>query len=177
MGYAVAQIARRSANQLGNFVGVLELRAIDLDHRAGIPKKDFRGRFHNARLSRTGRTEEQQVTHRTAGRVQSGAEHLEHVNEGLHTFFLPYDLCAQGSVEITRVGASDGWIQLLADGGFHFSDSLSRLAPPHALRVSLSRHPHLEHGKCQTFPQFAPAGNSATSITYKLCTSGDCLKP
>src|SRR5882762_7902872 len=120
MRLAMTQIAWRRANQLGNLVRVLELRAIDLYDRTSIPKKDLRGSFHNARLSRTGRTEEQQVAHRAAGRVQSGAKHLEHVNKGLHALFLPYNLCAQGGVKITRIVASDGGIQLMADGGFHF---------------------------------------------------------
>src|SRR5713101_2150324 len=108
MGLAMTQIARRRANQLGNFVRVLELRAIDLYDRASIPKKDLRGRFHDARLSRTCRTEEQQVAYRAAGRIQSGAKHLKHVNQGLHALFLPYDLCSQGRVKIARVIATDG---------------------------------------------------------------------
>ena len=51
MGLAVAQVAWRRANQLGDFVRVLELRAINLDYRAGVSKQDFRGRFHDSGLS------------------------------------------------------------------------------------------------------------------------------
>ena len=39
MGLAVAQVARRRADQLGDFVAVLELGAVDLDHRAGLPDR------------------------------------------------------------------------------------------------------------------------------------------
>src|SRR6266480_2887214 len=152
MGLAMAQIAGRRTNQLGNLVRVLELRAIDLYDRARIPKKDLGRSFHNARLSRTGWTEEQQVAYRAAGRIQSGTKHLKHVNQGLHTLFLPYDLCSQGRLKITRVIAADGGIQLMADGGFHFINPSSRLAPPNARRVSLSRHQKTVHGECQSCP-------------------------
>jgi len=67
-----------------------------------------------------------------AGRVQSGAKNLEHVHEGLHALFLADDLCPQRRVKITRIAASYGWIQLMADGCFHFINLSSRLAPPNA---------------------------------------------
>src|SRR5258708_11381506 len=95
MCLAVAQVAWRRTNQLGNLVRVLELRAIHFNDRASVPKKDFRCRFHDARLSRAGRTQEQQVAYRTAGRVQSGTKDLKHVNYGLDALFLPDDLGAQ----------------------------------------------------------------------------------
>ncbi len=111
---------------------VLELRAIDLDYRAGVAKEDLGGRFHDARLTRTGRPQEQQVANGAAGRVQSSAKNLEHVHEGLHALFLADDLCPQRRVKITRIAASYGWIQLMADGCFHFINLSSRLAPPNA---------------------------------------------
>src|SRR6267154_2899688 len=117
---------------------VLEFRAIDLDYRAGVPKQDFRSCFHDARLSRSCRPQKKQVSHRTAGRVQSGAKDLKHVYEGLHAFFLTDDLGPQGSVKITSVIAADGWIQLMADGSFHFISPSSRLAPQ-TRRASQSR--------------------------------------
>src|SRR6266567_3238519 len=120
MGFAVAQVAWRRANQLGNLVRVLELRAINLDDCASIPKKDFRCRFHNARLSRTGWTQEQQVSHGTTGRVQTGAKDLKHVYQGLDALFLPDDLGTQRGLKIARIRAADGWIQLMSDGCLHF---------------------------------------------------------
>src|SRR6266852_9395697 len=82
MSLAMAQIAWRRADQLGNFMRVLKLRAIHLDHRPGIPKEDLRGRFHDARLSRPGRPQKQQVPHRTTRRVQSGTENLKTCQQG-----------------------------------------------------------------------------------------------
>jgi len=99
---------------------VLELRAIDLDHRASVPKKDLRSRFHDARFARPCRPQKKEVSHRTAGRIQSGAKNLKHVDEGLYALFLTYNLGSQGSVKIAGVIAADGWIQLMADGSFHF---------------------------------------------------------
>jgi hypothetical protein len=98
----------------------LELRAIDLNDRASVAKENLRSRFHNARLSGTGRAQEQQVPHRAARRVQPGAENLKHIHEGLHALFLPYDLCPQRRMKVTRIVASYRWIQLMADCGFHF---------------------------------------------------------
>src|SRR5436189_2466218 len=132
---------------------VLELRAIDLYHRAGVPKQDFRGRFHNASLSRPGRTQKKQVPHRTAGRVQSSAKNLEHVDEGLHALFLTDDLGTQGGVKITSVIAADGWIQLMADGSFHLINPSTRLAPQSAESVSEPRNGTLLHSGCQTYPK------------------------
>src|SRR5216683_2961782 len=178
MGLAVAQISRRGTNQFGNFVGVLKFRAIDFDHRTGVPKKDLRSRFHDARLSGTGRTEEQQVAHRTAGGVQSGTKHLKHVNQGLYTFFLSHNLCSQRRVKITRVIASDGWIQLMANGSFHFINPSWRPAPPNnAPRVSPSRIIEIVHEECQSFPQLRETKSGANSTTYRNCSSGNCLKP
>src|SRR5437762_11922398 len=106
---------------------VLELRAIDLYHRAGVPKQDFRGRFHNARLSRPGRTQKKQVPHRTAGRVQSSSTNLEHVDERRHALFLTDDLVTQASMKIKSVIIPFGWVQLISVRRFYFSSPATRL--------------------------------------------------
>src|SRR3989475_10915504 len=143
MGFPVAQIARRRADQLGDFMRMLELRAIHLDHRACVPKENLRGRFHDARLARTGRSAEQPVPHATAGRVQSRTETLEHIYQRLNAFLLPDDLGPQRRVKITRIIAAYRWIQFLTDSGFHGIDPSSRPVslnfPSIALRVSASR--------------------------------------
>src|SRR5260370_4710816 len=51
MGFAMAQVAGRRADQLGNFVAVLEFSAVDLDHGARIPEKRFRHGLYHARLA------------------------------------------------------------------------------------------------------------------------------
>ena len=112
MRFAVAQVARRRTDQLGNFVGVLELRAVHLDDRARIAKQDLRGGFHDARLARTSGAEEQQVPYGTAGRAHSGAEDLIQVHDGANAFFLPDDLVAQGVLELLRLDAAKRGIEL-----------------------------------------------------------------
>src|SRR5208282_2772819 len=119
MSFPVSQISWRRTNQLGDLMRVLEFRAIHLNHRARISKQDLCGRFHDSRLSRTRRTEEQQVPHRSSGRVQSRAEHLIQVYECLNPFRLSDDLRAQRSFKVSAVGAANGWIQLLSCGTFH----------------------------------------------------------
>src|SRR6184192_2863081 len=116
---AVAEVARRGANELGNLVGVLKFRAIYLDNRAGIPKQDLRRRFDDAGLSRARRPEKEEVSYGAARRVQSGTEDLVHVDQGLYTFLLANNLGAQGSMKIPRIVAAYGWVQLVAESSSH----------------------------------------------------------
>src|SRR5260370_36601186 len=106
MRFAMPQVARRRADQLGNFVGVLKFRAINLDHGAGIAKKNFGRSFHDTRLPRARRPEEQQVPYRTAWRVQSGPKDLVKVYQRLDTLFLSDNFPLQRGLEIDGVGAA-----------------------------------------------------------------------
>ena len=106
MGFPVSQIAWRRANQLGNLVRVLKLRAIHLNDRARFYKEDFGGRFHNTRLSGTGWTEKQQVPHRAAGGIQARAENLIQVDERLHRLFLAHNLRTERGLKIDRFRAA-----------------------------------------------------------------------
>src|SRR5450755_4249 len=99
-------------------MGVLKLRAIHLDQRARVPKQDLRRRLHNARLTRTGRTQEQQVSHRAPRRVQAGAEHLVQIHQCLYALFLPHNLRAQRCLEFQRICAALIGIQW-KDNVFH----------------------------------------------------------
>ena len=51
MGLAVAQVSWRRADQFGNLVRVLKLRAIHLDERTGISEQDLGRGFDDARLA------------------------------------------------------------------------------------------------------------------------------
>ena len=118
---------------------MLELRAIYFNHCAGVSEENLSRRFYNSRLARTGRTEEQQIAHRPARRIQSSTEDLEHIHKGLHTLFLPDNLCSQGGMEITRIIAADRGIQLLTGGGLHGIHPSSRVTSPNAnARLSLA---------------------------------------
>jgi hypothetical protein len=69
MRLAVAEVSRRRADQLGNFVRVLELGAINLDAGAGVPKQRFGNGFNHARLTGTGGAKKQKIANRAARRV------------------------------------------------------------------------------------------------------------
>src|SRR5260370_28423251 len=117
MSLAMTQIARRRANQLGNFVRVLEFGAIHFYYRARIAKENFRGRFDNARFARAGRAQKQQVADGPSRRVQSRAKDLIEVYERLNALFLADDLGAHGGVEVTRIVAWDRRINLTVAAG------------------------------------------------------------
>src|SRR6476646_6576626 len=76
VGLAMAQVAWRRANQFGDFMAVLEFRAVNLDDRAGIAEERFRNGFHYARLTGAGWAKKKQVSHRTPGSVQPREKHL-----------------------------------------------------------------------------------------------------
>jgi hypothetical protein len=119
MRLAVPEISRRRADQLGNLVRVLELGAINLEHRARIAEQHFRRGFDDARLPRPGGSEEQQVAHGTSRRVQPGAKHLVQIHHRLHRFVLPYDLAAHASIEILGLETSARRVQLSSSPSHH----------------------------------------------------------
>ena len=67
MSLAMAEVSRRRADQLGNFVGVLELGAIDLDAGFGVAEERLGDGLDDARLSGAGRPEEQEVADWASG--------------------------------------------------------------------------------------------------------------
>src|SRR5258708_12464716 len=106
MRLPVSQVSRRRADQLGNLVRVLELRAIDLDARARVTEQRFSPRFHHPRLAGTGRSQKQEIAHWTAGRIQPSQKHLIDFRDLLDRLILPYDLPAQGGFKLTGVIAA-----------------------------------------------------------------------
>ena len=58
LGFAMPQVAGRRADQLSDFVTMLEFRAVDLDHRGRITQQDFRGGLYNASFACSAGTEE-----------------------------------------------------------------------------------------------------------------------
>src|SRR5258706_3580170 len=113
MIFPVPQVSRRRANHLGNFVRVLELRAIHLDYRARVSEQNFSRRFHDARFSRACRPQEQQVPHRTPGRAHPRAVDLIQVHQRADSLFLPDDLASEGGLKLLRLHTSKRGIQCL----------------------------------------------------------------
>src|ERR1700720_3002746 len=100
------QVSWGRADQLGDFVRMLKLRAVDLDHRARVSEQDLRRRFHDTRFARARRSEEQQVPHWPSGRAHSGAEHLVQVHERTDSLFLPDYFAFEGGLKFLRLDAS-----------------------------------------------------------------------
>jgi hypothetical protein len=115
----MTEITWGRTNQLGDFVGVLEFRAIDLYHHARVSEQNLCGGFHDARFAGSRGSQEQKVTNWTPRRIQTGTKYLVEVDERLHAFLLPNDLGAQGVVKVARIIAADAGIELLSGGGFH----------------------------------------------------------
>src|SRR5579863_2719692 len=107
MRFPVAEVTRGRANDLGDFVGVLELGAVDLDDGARAAEENFGGGFDDARFAGAGGAEEEQVADGPAGRVESSGEDLEQFDERLNAVVLAYDLRAQGILEFNGVRAAD----------------------------------------------------------------------
>src|SRR5690242_8215112 len=99
MRFPVAEIARGRADNFGDFVGVLEFGAVDLDDGAWAAEQNFGGGFDDAGLARAGGAEEEQVADRAAGRVESSGEDLEQLDERLNAVVLADDLRAQCVLE------------------------------------------------------------------------------
>src|SRR5713101_3860887 len=90
---------------------MLKLAAVDLDYRAGIPKQNLRGGFHDARLSGPRGTEEQKTAYRAPRRVQTGTEDLVRIDHRLHRFLLPHDLGAQCLLKLHRLRTTSSRIE------------------------------------------------------------------
>jgi hypothetical protein len=105
MGLAVTQVARRRTDQFGDFVGVLELGAIDLDAGAGVSEERFRESFHYARLTRPRWAEEKQIADWASGGIQSREEHLVNFDYLLNRGVLPNDLAAKSAFKVAGVSA------------------------------------------------------------------------
>src|SRR5215468_9714655 len=107
MRFAVAQITWGRADNLGNFMGVLEFGAVDLDDSARAAKQDFRGRFDDTGLARPRRAEKEKIADGTAGRIQPGGEDLEQFHKRLDAVILANDFRAQGILELNGIRAAN----------------------------------------------------------------------
>jgi hypothetical protein len=83
------EIAWRGTNEFGDFVGVLEFRAIYFNHGLTVPEQGLRCCLHDARLPHTGRPQKQEVPYRTARCIQSRTEHLIKLDQCLYCSVLP----------------------------------------------------------------------------------------
>src|SRR6185295_18041665 len=74
--FAMSEISRGRADKLGDFVRMLKFGAVDLNHGVRIGEQNLRGGFNYARLTGTGRTEEQHGSNRPVDWIHSGEKYL-----------------------------------------------------------------------------------------------------
>ena len=93
--FAMAQIAGRRADQLGDLVLHLELAAIHFQDILLAAVQHFGQRFHGLGLARAGGPQQQEHAHRPAFGRQTGLEHLNIGNDDARRGGLPDHLLRQ----------------------------------------------------------------------------------
>src|SRR5437870_5659253 len=110
MSLTVPQISRRRADQLGYLMAVLELSAVDLDHRARVADETLSGRLDKPGFARAGRSEEQKISDRPAGTRQARHVRLIDIDDLLNCVILADD--ASPKVVIKLLGIDAGFIRI-----------------------------------------------------------------
>src|SRR5258708_38268255 len=96
MSFPVAEIAGGRADDLGDFVGVLEFGAVDFDDGTGAAEKNLCGGFNDAGFAGTGGAKEEQIADGASGGVESSGEELDQLDEGLDAAVMADDFSAHG---------------------------------------------------------------------------------
>ena len=115
----VSQVARRRTNQFGDFMGVLEFRAIDFDAGACVAKHRFCHRLHDPGLPGASGSEEQEVSYRAPRRVQARQKHLVDLRHFLDGLVLTDDFAAHGTFKVSGIVAATGRVEHCGEVGFH----------------------------------------------------------
>src|SRR5262249_1876116 len=105
MCFAVTQISGRRSDELGDFMAMLELRAVDLDHRSRVSCQGFGSSFHQSRFSGSGWSQEQEIANRPARANHARQVRLVDVDNLLNRFILTHNLAAKTGLKILRVTA------------------------------------------------------------------------
>ena len=100
LGFAVAQVAGRRADELGDLVLHLELAAIHLEHVLFAAVQHVGQRFHGLGLARAGGAQQQEHPDGTALRRQARLEHLNVRNDHARSRRLPHHLLRQNRGEV-----------------------------------------------------------------------------
>src|SRR5215469_1764787 len=153
MRLPVSQVAGRGADQFGDFVRVLKLGAIDLDARPGVAEQSLGHRLDHPRLAGSCRPQEEQVSHRPAGRIQSRQKHLIDFDDFLDGLVLAYDLAAQGVVKLSGIMTAAGGIEYSAEHAFHMLWPCFFLSWALLLLGELASLPAMESDKFCHFPK------------------------
>ena len=108
MRLPMPQVSGRRADQLGDFVAVLKLRAVDLDHGAGIAHQALRRGFHQPRFAGARRSKKQEVANRPAGTGHARQVRLIDVDDLIDRLILSDNAFAQIAVQF--LGFADQFV-------------------------------------------------------------------
>ena len=105
VGLAVPEIARRRADQFCDFMGVLELGAVDLDDCVRVAEENFRGGLDDASLAGAGGPEEDHRADGAVRRVHPGEENLVEAAHAPDGALLAHDARGKLLFELLRAWA------------------------------------------------------------------------
>src|ERR1022692_1525300 len=107
------EVSGRRADQFGDFVAMLELRAIDLNYRARIAHQAFRRGFHQPRLAASGGSQEQKIADRSSRAGHARQVSLVNADDLLNGLVLAYNPLVQIRVQLFSLKSGLRWIELL----------------------------------------------------------------
>src|ERR1700685_1896001 len=119
MRLAMTQVSRRRSDQLGDFMRVLELGAIDLNASPRTAEQSLGHGFNHAGFSRSRGPQKKQISHRTSRRIQSRQEHLVNFHHLVERGILAHNLAAQGVVKISGISTAAGGVGHCVKDGFY----------------------------------------------------------
>src|ERR1700674_4438831 len=106
MSLAVPKIPWGRTDELGDLVGVLELSAVNLDAGPGVPEERLSHSFDHACLTGAGGAQEEQISHRASGRIQTGQKHLVDLDDFFDSLVLADNAAAEGGVKLSSIVAA-----------------------------------------------------------------------
>jgi hypothetical protein len=98
------------ADQFSDLMRMLKLCAIDLDNGVRVAKENFRRRFNQACLARSGRTEKEQCAKGTISLVESGQKKLIKTTHTGHGVVLSNDASVKVFMELLGSLTLDSWV-------------------------------------------------------------------
>ncbi len=112
----MAQIAGRRPDKLGNLVRMLELGAVDFDHRVAIAEQNLGGRFDHVSFARSGWAEKEHRSQWTSWIRHPRLEYLIQRRDGANRPILADYASAKTGFKLLRHCALGVWIE-----GYQFS--------------------------------------------------------
>ncbi len=168
---AMSEVSRRRTDQLGNFVRVLKLGAIDFNAGARVSEQSLGHGFDHAGLARTGWSEEQQVAHWASGRVEARKEHLIDLYDLFDRLILSHNAATKGGFKLSSIVAATVWIEHCCEVRSH--KFTCPTTPPGI--VPFGRYFRLLswfYRKSSAFPHFQPANLEAIFFDSRSDVSG-----